>query len=324
MSDFTGTLTINGVDLSTVATVLGAKGKTFFVDPANGADGNLGSADQPMASILAAYNRCVDGRGDKVVLMNSPNSTSSTTGTNRLAAMLTWSKSNTHLIGDCAAVRIGQRSRITGAAAGNTTIPILITVSGSGCLFQNLNIYNDYNSTGSMAVQVTGNRNRFDNVNFQGMVNSTAAADTGSCSLNVSGGQENLFVNCAIGEDTIAKTAANAELLLNGGAVRNFFEDCYFPVFCSGGGTAHVFVNATSLDRGTFFKRCMFYNCIDSTSVTMAVGVTVTTSCGGGLYFDSNCSFVGATAISDSHANVRGCMVVPSAATSGLSVKLPA
>ena len=301
----------------------------YFVDASGtwGSDGNPGTADQPLATIWAAYNKCQDGYGDTVVLMNTGASGGSqriTTWGSTLSTTsgIVWAKKNTHMMGTCAPTWMNQRSRITGLQAGNTLIPTLMTVSGSGCHFSNFELYQDYNSTSSIGLKVTGSENSFLNVNVQGMVNATAGADTGSCSLNIAGGIANKFKDCVVGDWTIVKAAANAELLFTLNAADNLFEGCWFPTWA--GSTAHVYINAAAgaLLRINAFKNCNFLNIVNTSASTMAVGATVAAACNGGLFFDTDCTFM-STAVSDSHANVwgGGSSVSTSA---GIAAKLPA
>ena len=66
--------------------------KHYFVDPANGTDGNNGlSPEKAMATVSAAYAKTVDKSGDVIHLLNDGN----TSGSSVEDATITWSNDNT-------------------------------------------------------------------------------------------------------------------------------------------------------------------------------------------------------------------------------------
>jgi len=71
---------------------MGGAGKAYFVDPANGDDGNDGLkpvAGHTLDTITAAYNKCTDTAGDVIYLLNDGN----TSGSSRMATVpLTWQR----------------------------------------------------------------------------------------------------------------------------------------------------------------------------------------------------------------------------------------
>ena len=92
--------------------------KVYFVDPANGSDGNTGlSPDKALDTVSAAFALTVDLSGDTIYLLNDGN----TSGTSREDSTITWSKDNVHLVGLCAPTMISQRARIS-PSSGNTTV----------------------------------------------------------------------------------------------------------------------------------------------------------------------------------------------------------
>jgi hypothetical protein len=311
-------LSVGGVPTLGVGGLL-TQGKVFFVDPELGVDGNDGSAENPLQSITAAYALCVSGRGDVVVLKGGPTSAGTTGHTARLSSTLTWAKHNTHLIGMAAPTMVGGRSRITGPSSGGTFSP-LITVSGSGCRFENLTIFDDY-TVDPVALNVTGDRNYFHNVNVQGMGAATGGDDAAAASVKLDGGDENTFVGCMIGLDTIARSTTNAEVELVGAATRNIFIDCFFSAFADNAG--HLFVKidgSGDIDRYVWFRNCFFYNAVESTATTMTQAMDVHNSCGG-MVILQDCAGVGFTdwAAAD-NGNVFISNAAPTAGTSGLAV----
>ena len=234
---------------------LGPNSNIYFVDPANGSDSNPGTSRQnPMKTILAAYNKCTSGQNDVVAYIAG-------TSSENLTAAFTWSKSYTHLIGLCASVRTAQRARIFAPAAGAQ--PVLFTISGTGCIFKNLYIFNGSNNVAALGnVLVSGGRCYFENVHFAGGGHATNAID-GAYSLGLSGGDgEHLFKNCTIGLTTIgAATGVRAVALLGGYPPRVVFEDCIFQLNASNAGA--MIVEADDGGWGIdyhLYKNCLFLN----------------------------------------------------------------
>lgn len=296
-------------------------GSYFFVDAVNGADGNVGSADSPMQTLAAAYARCTSGKNDVVFIIGD----GSTTATQRLSSTLTWAKNATHLIGITAPAMIGQRARISTASGATTNTNPLIDVTGNGCLFMNFSIFQGVgqSATDEQCVRVTGQRNYFGNVQFGGIGAAAGAARAGSYSLLLYGGSENTFEGCAIGLDTIDRSAANASVRLrknasNTASTRNVFLNCLFPMRATA--TTPLWIDANEsggIDRFALFKNCTFINF--GTSAVAAV-VAFHASQGGYVIMD-NCTVTGATdytATDTSTVQIAG--PVPNGDTSGMTV----
>lgn len=273
---------------------MGSEAKIFFVDPANGSDVNPGnSIDKPLDSVTVAYNKCVDKRGDVVYLMNDGN----TSGSARETTSLTWSKDNTHLVGLCAPVGISQRSRIT-PPSGNTDFDAftpMITVSGHGNIFMNVQIANWGSEDGKAArgVDVTGNRNYFRNVHIVGISHDNVGDEAAACDLLLTG-EENLFEDCTIGVDTVTRTAANASLDLQSQATRNIFRRCLFPMIADAADPLFVKADSVSdLDRFLLFEFCRFINAVESTGTSLTSAFSVNNASGGLVLLD-HCTIVGA------------------------------
>ena len=311
-------LEVGGVPTMGIGSLL-TLGKVFWVDPELGGDGNPGTAEQPMASIDAAYDRCLSGRGDIVILKGGPTSSATTGHTNRLSETLVWAKHNTHLIGAAAPTAVGTRSRITGESSGATFTP-LITISGSGCRFENLQFFHDM-QVDPVCVNLTGSRNYFNNVMIAGMGHANGGDDAAAASLKISGGSENTFDNCYIGLDTVARSTTNAEIELVSAATRNIFRGCFISSFADNAG--HLFVKidgSGDIDRFVYFKNCFFYNAVESTATTMTQAMDVHNTCGGMVILDG-CTAVGCTDIAAAdNGNVFITNAVATAGTSGLAV----
>ena len=279
--------------------------RAFFVDPANGNDTFAGTTpDQAKATVLAAYNLTTTARNDVVFFI--PGGTADDP-----EAVLTWSKSYTHFVGLGPYLRgMGNRCRIEGAADQDLTS--LITVSGSGCVFRGIKWINlaDAN-VDSGCMTVSGGRNSFYDCQISGMGHATPGARAGSYSLTVSGG-ENYWGDCTIGLDTIVRAAANAELVLATGAVRNTFQRCSFDSASETAGKFAVKVQAT--DRWAKFIDCDFYNFSDNHANTLT-NVFNTTGSSGTYHMRmlGQNSMIGYTGWADTVTYIQSAMPAPNA-----------
>ncbi len=232
----------------------GPKSHVFVVDPqtGHGDDDNNGlSIEKPLATLAAAEDLCTANHNDCVVLVGGP------TG-NALAAALAWDKAYTHLVGLSGGLPgMGQRARITGSATVDATE--LLTISGDGCVFRNLQLFNGADADAEAAAAVvSGSRNYFQNVFFAGMGHATSAAHTGGCSLQVTGA-ENCFDDCTIGLDTIIRAAVNYQIKVSG--ARNTFRRCHINSYCETAGAFMVQIDNSGGDlRWNRFVDCLFYN----------------------------------------------------------------
>ena len=314
-------------------------GTWYFVNPAAGSDGNEGtSPESPFATIYQAYNKCVAGNNDVVVLIGN----GSTSGTARMSTALaqsivstattgtiTWAKNATHLIGVTAPTGVSNRARFapptgtyTASTFGNNGN--MFNVTASGCIFANFSVYAGF-STGS-ASQVTwienGGRNYYENIQFGGFEDTASAQGASARALKVMGTGENTFVGCTIGQDTVTRTVANANLEFASATPRNKFVNCDFPIITSSATTlAIVGTGAGAIDRWNKFQQCLFYNAVDSTSTTISVVASLNAAAGGSLVFN-NCTAAGATKWGDAGALANSYVdnAPPTAATSGLAV----
>jgi hypothetical protein len=233
------------------------QGNCYFVNPRTGSDGNDGkSPESAKATLAAAYNLCTENQNDVVYLLSSSNTSASTTC--YLSSALTWSKSLTHLVGVSSPTMIGKRARIaqTSTATGVTG---LITLSGNSCIFANLTIWQGVDdATSYNALEVTGDRNYFYNVNVQGLGSDTQRGTASVYGMRLNGAEENTFEKCVIGLDTIAGGAA--ELDIAGDSRDNIFKECIFLKCAGAAGNLMVAIEDDGLLGFTLFDRCMFIN----------------------------------------------------------------
>lgn len=287
-------------------------GKTFWVDPLNGSDGNNGrKPSAAFATLYMAHAACTSGNNDVVYLIGN----GGTSATARLslalaqsvnsaatAGTLAWTKSATHLIGITAPTTVAQRARIAPPTGTYTQATFgsgnFVTVSGSGCYFSNFSLFNGFSTGGTNQIcwTDTGGRNLYNNVNFGGMGDAASAQATGSRSLKIgsAGTGENTFIRCTVGLDTVTRTVANASLELAGGTPRNRFIECVFPFQTSSADVLGILGTGNAcVDRYNLFENCKFINNIKSTSTAMTVLSSFTTASPGGLLLMTDCTLVG-------------------------------
>ena len=248
-------------------------GDIYYVDPTNGSDtANSGTSwDDAFASVGTAYTNCTDNNYDVIILAPGTHSSSAE------ASAITWSKDHITLIGNVAPVGMSQRARMLASAS----VSPMITVSGYGNVFKNVQLasWNDNN----ILVTVSGSRNYFENVHFAGIGNATAGDDTAARCLYLNGGQENRFVDCTFGVDTVARSTTNATVEFASAASRNVFENCRFLMYADNVGPNHVLFTGTSaIDRWVEFKNCVWYAfwVNDADKVTHVIDMSAQTTTG--------------------------------------------
>lgn len=292
-------------------------GNYFFCDYVNGSDGGLGTADDPFKTLAFAYSKTASGNNDVIFIVGD----GSTAETQRLSASLTWANNATHLIGLTAPVPIASRARISHLTTATVNINPLMTVSGSGCIFANFSFFQGVgqSATDEKLIVVSGSRNYFSRIHFGGMGAAAGAARAGSYIMSLTG-SENLFEECALGVDTVARSAANANIICSGGAARNTFLKCYFPILASAATPIVVDTSAVaSIDRFLLLKECFINNAVNSTGTAMTAATAYSASQGGTVVYD-NCTLVGITDYANPNtATVKVSGAIPGGHTSGIA-----
>lgn len=277
-----------GMPLFGISGVLPFTGNYFWVDETNGSDGNTGGPSDPFATLTQALSFCTSNNSDVIFM----------TGSVHVTASVPWNKSKTHLIG-LSAPSQNSRSRIAIAntAATSGAVSPLVNVTGSGCIFQNIEAFNGINQA---ATQVTwaelGGENYYKNCNFIQTGNATASAQAGSRALTVgsAGSGECLFEDCTIGGDTeVRATNANATLEFLAGSPRNIFKRCVFQAYSTDASNTHILIQSGGMDRYALFEQCTFH----TFGTAMTVLCTNAGGSPGGNVILNNCIAVGATAI---------------------------
>jgi hypothetical protein len=277
----------------------GIASRPIFVAPhrsgsENGAsDGNDGKTPKRSVKTLSkALSLAREDKNDVVFQIASGNSAAETT--DDLSTALDWNKDGVHLIGINAGSFMGQRSRIAQLSTV-LTIDSLFTVSASNCFISNIHIFQGVGSstaTTPIALEVTGERNRFHNCHIAGIGDDSmdvAAAKT----LYLNGAAETIFDKCVIGLDTVTRGTATSEMLCANAVTRVKFVDCLFPTFAAASGFTFLDTSAAgALDRFLWFKNCLFHNAVESTATEMTEAFDTGASQGGTIVID-NCGLVG-------------------------------
>lgn len=242
------------------------QGNVYFLDPARGNDSYDGrSPNYAFKTLPAAYAALTANQNDTLYYLAGSSSIS-------LSATLTWAKNYTNFIGVCSPTGVASRARIFQTADATGLSPLL-NITASGCRFENFYIFQGVNDATSLInVQVTGERNYFQDVHFAGGGHAANAVD-GCASLKLDAAKENRFVNCTFGVDTIAAATGAAAVLFDTEAGRNKFEDCYFTLWAGHANAIFVEVaDSTGFDRYNVFKRCLFTN-TSATAMTSAFAI---------------------------------------------------
>lgn len=299
-----------GTNLWGIAGLPPFSGNVFWVNESTGSDGNTGGPSDPFLTISQAHSQCTAGNNDVVLV----------TGTIHTTATTTWSKNNTHLIGLTAP---SQNNRARISQTGSTVFTPLVNVTAQGCIFRDIATFHGFaNASTQICWTDAGGRNSYQNVQFLGGGNATAAAQAGMRSLLVTGSTgENLFNGCTIGLDTVVRaTNSNASLELAGASPRNRFDNCVFQADVTAAGDTHVTIGSGGIDRWAIFKDCMFLNAVNggpgATAMTAAFSVNASA---GGQVLLMNPANIGATKISAA-GPVYIQAAVPTGATSGIAV----
>jgi hypothetical protein len=295
------------------AAVGGPFSNVVVLDPVNGLDTNSGnSLEKPVKTLAAAWAKVTDNQNDVIAIVGTATPVD-------VAAAFNWTKNYTHLIGLTANLPgVGQRARVRGTAAIHPVY--VMTISGNGCIFKNINFQNESAAdVANGAVVVTGSRNYFENCFISGMMDATPAARTDSYSLTLSGdAEENVFKRCSIGLQTVIRTAANAELIFGTGTqYRNKFIQCEFLSWSVTAGKLLVKYAAGSVPWVTQFEDCLFDNLdmsaggADGASIDNAFGDSSTAK--HQVILRGNSCFVGCTGVADTVTNIYSASPAPSA-----------
>ena len=241
--------------------------------------------------IWKAEDAMVTGRND--VLLVTPESHAWRGDLGATAHVLTWDKSNTHILGmDPGDLAGYNRARFSHAGYAMANF---LTVSGDCNAFKNLRFMHGSATGGASdltCITVSGAGNRFENVGFAGPNDATQAATAGYRGVVVSG-SHNYFKGCMFGSvNDVDRSAANALLQFTAACGGwNIFENCVFRSRSGGGQATAIFIDDattdTVVDYTAIFLNCQFLH--QGTALTY--GVTKANNASRKLYFDNRCTF---------------------------------
>lgn len=291
-------------------------GSVYYLNPGNGSDDYDGKTPRRAFKTMAvAYAALTANQNDVLVYIQDNTSLS-------IVDTLDWAKDYTHFVGVCPPTKVAQRARIFNS--GNTTASTpLLKVSANGCFFSNFYVFQGSAVATVGCVEVTGGRNYFENVHFAGMGHATNAGGANAYSLKLNGADECTFKNCTIGIDTIKRTADNKPLWIDGGSVRNRFEDCDFFSYAETNTYAMVKINdANALDRSMIFKNCLFYNFWENHGGTLLECFDVPANVQTHDIILQDCMLAGIAEWEDDDRGQMWCnMSAPSASAGGIGVE---
>lgn len=295
-------------------------GNVYWVHPASGnaSDSNAGTDPlRPLSTLSRAHALMTANQNDVAILIGNSSAAAANVVTE--TSSLAWSKSLCHIIGT-AHNRVAHRVSLRGTAPTN-----LWAVSAQGCVFANFHVNSaNAGAVDEIALAETGQRNSYYNMHITGMIDSTASGPfsrAGARHITLTGDGERFFKDCVIGNDTVGRSAANANIGFLSAAVRDWFEDCM--ILCGTGAATPVWINANAsgaIDRWIMFKRCQFF-AQDALSggTQLTQGLSVHAAAGGALILNESHQWGAAKWETTASTNVI-LNNVNAAATSGLQV----
>jgi hypothetical protein len=275
------------VDIPGLQSNLG-RGKSIFLDAANGSDNYNGLSPKKARATLGGYGITTGAYALVTTGMNDIIRVLGGASTVSFAAAVTWAKNMSHLWGVPPTGLMNQRPRF-GMSANFAT---MFTVSGYGNSFGNLYFMHGRGSaTNVTLMSLTGDRNTFFNVNFAGPQNATEAGTASYTLVSIVGGEENYFKSCVFGTNQTANTTIT-HVSMGLGAGNTIFEDCIFLNSGGAAGNGRFLKYAAGIGIGmSIFRNCQFLNL--GTALTYGIDGTGLTN--HQCFFDSRCSFVNCT-----------------------------
>jgi len=205
-------------------------GNVFYLDANSGSDSAGGKSwKDAFKTLAAAEDSCTTNNYDVIIV--APAGTSATAET----ATITWDKNHITVFGATAPTMIGQRARIS---YDTDAVDPCMNITGHGNRFINMK-WSTTQASNDVLINMTGDRNYFNNVHFAGISNATTGDDASARNLVLTGAAENTFDGCMFGDDTAARSAANANLEFVGGS-KNTFNDCMFLMNADATTPTHV------------------------------------------------------------------------------------
>ncbi len=236
-----------------VGHLISTPGNIYYCDALDGDDSLNGLSPTKAVKTIAIGEGLLTTNQHDVLVLISGTSGYSITDT------LLWDKDYTHLVG-MAAPTPNSRARI-GNSGNSTSGNGLLDVTGDGCIMANFRLFQNSATASCHALEVSGDRNYFENVSVYGQMNTTAATGAESSSLFLNGAEEFRFLNCIIGSTTGAVANNGGVLMLDGSCGKGDFKDCKFHSYSETAGRDMInYVDTTAVDRSINFDNCEFYN----------------------------------------------------------------
>ena len=283
---------------------------TWYLDAANGSDGNYGNRiDKALKTLPVAMSRLETGMHDRIILNESSSFLS-------LAADPDWSLKYSSLVGTSAGMQ-GQRSKIGMASDyGVTSSYAQFTVSGEGNLLANLYFSHGY-STGHVTVvgtYISGNYTVAKRCHFLGP-GQGLGDQSDYVGVKVTGTGFQLFEECTFGNLSISRSAANYNMSCASGT-NILFRDCIFYMFATDTTPFFVQILNTSGIGQWVFENCKFIN-VGTSTLAYAFDMS---SGGKAVVLDPECMFIGVSAVTNQVASAY----IPAAYEPGATGRLGA
>jgi hypothetical protein len=305
------------------------RGEWFIVDPYKATESSK-AVDGALADLLTAYDACVSGRGDGILLLSGGTGTASQTSS-YLDTNLAWSKYGITVFGVASGngffgrARVSSRSRTTGAITTlSFTADHTISDSASGFLTAGFEagdtIHVATNSTTNDGVYVISSVTA-------GVITTTAGSTHVSTESAATAGSSTVISYCA---PLITITGENNAFynvhFVNGGAVvealggvyvnanRNYFNNCHF--LGASNATAAA-VATTQYDLKLAASECVFDRCYFGTNSTIWAAANAHIVLGSGTTQIGQNFFNGCKVVSYSATAGHGGILIANAATLG-------
>lgn len=310
---------VNGSEIPLTIGVNGV-GKTFFVDPTNGSDGNDGRTPEKALSTFAQAVSLVTTNAQDVIAM-SANSAHAVT------SMSSISKNRMHIIGldGRKGMGMGARTRITmGVTTAATDLGVMQN-TGIGNTFSGLKFDSSNTVAESLyGIVEAGEYAVYERCEF---FKSTDLDVTGAAEV-ANNGDSAQWLNCTFGStaNIIADNVIRPNMIVTGGIVSgkklrdNFIDNCEF--LSKAGGTEAVRIygaNATDVERKLVVQNSIFLNNILS-AATPAHAVGFAAAQTQGVVILKNCTSVDNTVMAQAAVGIYVDGAVPTFATTGVSV----
>ena len=260
-----------------------------------GSDGNNGLTPQtPLASLQQAYNMCVDGAGDGIIMWNYGGG-----GTLLyLTQTLNWTKNNITVVGVSAPVDEFPGVVVLVPPSVNNVL-YAINFTGSNNSFINFRVLNS--GTGAYgAATFNGTRNYFYNIHFDQLYDTISLTSSNACSMFFTASGMNIFEKCTIGGSLYnwVGTQVTAPIKFSNNSAYNTFYNCKILTWYSASnatsGAIHL-LSANAIDKVQEFKDCSFINHkVGKPSTNPALSLVVgTPQTNGPILFSGNTSVIG-------------------------------